>query len=212
MTHQTQSFGISLLIHLVAVSGVLAAGTYISQTRTVVLDLSLGQFSSMSPNPGSAQVTRPPAPVKREERMITPTEKNEETVPIKKNDEKEMPPATPAVVASVQEGTVSGTADIAGNQETARAGYISAHFARIRDKILKKISYPTVARRMGWSGRVVVAFIICEDGHVEDISIRESSGFSILDQNAIMAVRESCPLPRPPVRTALVMQVLYQLK
>jgi protein TonB len=212
MTHQTQSFGISLLIHLFLVSGVLAAGMYIPQTRTVVLDLSLGQFSTMSPNLGSVRVTRPTAPVKREERMVTPMEKNEEAVPIKKNVEQEMPPAMPAVVASMQEGAMSGAADIAGNQEMARAGYISAHFTRIRDKILKKISYPTVARRMGWSGRVVVSFIIREDGDVEDISIKESSGFPLLDRNAVDAVRESCPLPKPPVRTALIMPVLYLLK
>jgi periplasmic protein TonB len=212
MKRQTQSFGISLLLHLVAVSGVFAAGAYIPQTRTVALDFSLDRFSTSPAAPVTARASSPPAPLPREERIVTPTEKNEEAVPIRKSVEEETPPPTPpAVIASVPEAAKSA-ADISGSRETAQAGYISAQFSRIRDRILKNISYPPTARRMGWTGRVVVSFIVYEDGHVEDIIIKESSGFTVLDENAIRAVRESCPLPMPPVRTALVMPVLYRLE
>jgi protein TonB len=82
----------------------------------------------------------------------------------------------------------------------------------IRDTIIRNLSYPAVARRMGWTGRVSVAFTVCVDGSVEELSVVESSGFPILDKNALETIRKSCPLPKPPVRTALIMPVVYRLE
>lgn len=95
---------------------------------------------------------------------------------------------------------------------TAKELYLKEHFAYIRDAIMKKLSYPTAARRMGWEGKVVVSFVISEDGYVSDIEIVESSGFGVLDRNAVETVKKASPFPKPPVRAELVMPIVYDLR
>ena len=53
--------------------------------------------------------------------------------------------------------------------------YLKEHFLYIKDSIQGNISYPRIARKMGWQGRVLISFIICKDGSVKDIRIIESS-------------------------------------
>ncbi|OGW20041.1 MAG: hypothetical protein A2077_04645, partial [Nitrospirae bacterium GWC2_46_6] len=53
---------------------------------------------------------------------------------------------------------VVGTKTASGVNE-ARARYLKEHFAYIRDLIMKSISYPRIARKMGWEGKVVVSFV-----------------------------------------------------
>lgn len=95
--------------------------------------------------------------------------------------------------------------------EKARQRYIKEHFSYIRDIITKNISYPYMARKMGWSGRVTVSFIIAENGSVKDIRIVESSGYDLLDKNAVDTVRKASPFPRPPVTAEIVVPVVYRL-
>jgi len=64
--------------------------------------------------------------------------------------------------------------------DQAKTSYLKEHFAYRRDLILKKLTVPAVARKMGWSGKVTVSFIICDDGNVEGVKVVESSGFVIL--------------------------------
>lgn len=95
--------------------------------------------------------------------------------------------------------------------EKARQRYIKEHFSYIRDIITKNISYPYMARKMGWSGRVTVSFIIAENGSVKDIRIVESSGYDLLDKNAVDTVRKASPFPRPPVTAEIVVPMVYRL-
>jgi len=73
------------------------------------------------------------------------------------------------------------------------------------------MTYPAVARRNGWQGKVLVSFVICLDGRVEDIRIEKSSGFALLDKNAVTIIKESAPFPNPPVRATLIVPIDYSL-
>ncbi len=96
--------------------------------------------------------------------------------------------------------------------ERRRSAYLAEHFAYIREIIHKRLTYPRRAQREGWSGRVRVSFVIQEDGSVSDIRVVGSSGYDILDQGAVEAIRKSAPFPRPPVRAELRMPIVYQLE
>jgi len=195
MTLQLRSIMQSFLIHSLAVCFVLAAGLVIPKNRAATFDLNLGDLIPNAAGPAPA-----PAPVQREEKLVTPVEKSEEAVPIKQDIAQDIPaPASPPAVN-------------AGAVEIARSEYIEEHYGHIRNKILKRMTYPLVARKMGWVGRVVLSFIVREDGDVEDIRVAESSGFPVLDQSAVDAVRRSCPLPNPRARVELSMPVQYLLK
>lgn len=54
--------------------------------------------------------------------------------------------------------------------------------------------YPNTARMNGQEGKVIVKAIIRADGHLADVFVQKSSGYSALDAAAVEAVRLACPL------------------
>ena len=95
--------------------------------------------------------------------------------------------------------------------EKARNAYLREHFAYIRDLILKRLVYPQPARRMGWSGKVTVSFVVEEDGSVGAIRVAESSGIPLLDRSAVDTVRTVAPFPKPPVKAEIVLPITFRL-
>ena len=89
--------------------------------------------------------------------------------------------------------------------------YLKEHFNYIKDSVQKEISYPRIARKMGWQGRVLISFVVCRDGSVRDIRIVESSGFNALDKNAVEVIQKNAPFPIPPVSAELIIPVIYKL-
>jgi protein TonB len=113
---------------------------------------------------------------------------------------------------SSKEGTVTASGNAASAiAENSKAGYVREHFTYIRDAIMKNLSYPHMAKKMGWTGKVTISFVINEKGGAEDIKIIESSGFAILDKHAVEAVKKALPLPKPPLRAEIIIPVVYRL-
>ena len=106
-------------------------------------------------------------------------------------------------------GVGSGRGDGDSNLKTQ---YLREHFTYIRDLIMKHLAYPHMAKKMGWRGRVVVAFIIRENGTVENTRVVSSSGYEVLDSNTMKTIREVQPFPRPPVKAELVIPIVYKLE
>mgnify|MGYP001168801374 CR=1 FL=1 len=96
--------------------------------------------------------------------------------------------------------------------ESQRQVYMKEHFEYIRRKIMKQMVYPGLARKMGWSGQVTVAFTIQEDGRAVNLRVARSSGFDLLDADAADTVKRSSPFPRPPIRAEIIMPITYELK
>ncbi|MEK6763087.1 MAG: energy transducer TonB [Nitrospirota bacterium] len=73
-----------------------------------------------------------------------------------------------------------------------------ADYGWLRDALWRRIEdlkrYPTQARANHWEGRVVVKAVIRDDGTVADLMIAESSGQSILDQEALAVMMKASPL------------------
>ncbi|MDP2278545.1 MAG: energy transducer TonB, partial [Nitrospirota bacterium] len=109
-------------------------------------------------------------------------------------------------IGSAASGSGSGS-----SIEKAKMRYLKEHFVYIRDMIMKNISYPHMARKMGWEGRVVISFVVEESGRVEDIRVIESSGIGLLDKNAVQTIIKASPFPKPPVKAALIIPVVYKL-
>lgn len=59
-------------------------------------------------------------------------------------------------------------------------------------------SYPMIARRAGIEGRLLVAITVDRHGKVVGVELRESSGHSTLDDNALATIRGLGKLPIPP--------------
>lgn len=104
----------------------------------------------------------------------------------------------------------SGESAVAG-PEGIRKKYLNENFAYIRDTVLKNLSYPLIARKMGWTGKVMLSFFISHDGSVKGIKVTQSSGIDVLDKNAIEAVKKAAPFPRPPAEAEVVIPIMYRL-
>jgi protein TonB len=109
--------------------------------------------------------------------------------------------------ASIGPGKGSGE-----SAESLRKRYLREHFAYIRNLILKNLTYPPMARKLGWAGGVTVSFVVRENGYTEKIKIVKNSGYDILDQNVIRTIRDVEPFPRPPIKAELVIPVVYRLE
>jgi protein TonB len=54
--------------------------------------------------------------------------------------------------------------------------------------------YPYIARTNRWEGMVVLQAVINNEGQLLDLKVAESSGYLVLDQDAMDVMRKSCPL------------------
>jgi protein TonB len=80
----------------------------------------------------------------------------------------------------------------------------------IRSKIEQHKIYPRQASLRQIQGTVVIHFIITLEGIIKGVDVVQSSGFTVLDQAGIKAVKDACPFPKPPVdffQTAVSIEV-----
>ncbi len=94
----------------------------------------------------------------------------------------------------------------------AETRYVQANFSGIRSKVSDSLRYPTMARRQGWQGQVQVRFNILLTGEIDNLQIFSSSGYSLLDRQALQAVKIAAPFPIPPVRANITIPVTFVLK
>jgi protein TonB len=77
-------------------------------------------------------------------------------------------------------------------------------------------SYPHLARINHWEGKVVLRAVIRDDGQVIMVDVQESSGRSILDNDAMETLRKASPLkleqPLGKPQVAILMPISYSLR
>jgi len=219
--------GASLLLHLIVGAAVIVALSGPPKAPPRVVDLTLlppaeigrrpvpPDFAAAEParDSGTAVLPEPPAlPA-----PVTVANPPDATAPANPPDpagERSAPaPGSPHAPAAVPVPTAEGPVKTAAGSPagTPGAGSPAEDFAWVRDAIQRAIAYPPAARRMGWEGRVVVAFQLLSDGSVRDVRIVQGSGHAALDRGAVDAVRSASPFPRSPVEAEVITPVVYRL-
>ena len=56
--------------------------------------------------------------------------------------------------------------------------------------------YPPIARRHGWQGQVQLGLTVDAEGRLSDLSVLASSGYPVLDADAVRTVARIGSLPR----------------
>ena len=69
----------------------------------------------------------------------------------------------------------------------------ASYFSGIKRKIELVWSYPPAAVRLGEQGNLRLKFVIKRDGNLKEIKLLRSSGYPILDNEAITAIRSAAP-------------------
>jgi len=83
----------------------------------------------------------------------------------------------------------------------------------ISNIVQRHINYPPIARRMGWEGRVLVSFVLEPNGDIRDLKVLKSSGYEVLDREALDAIRRSYrDFPKPPISVVVKLPVNFKLE
>ncbi len=216
--------GASLLLHLFIGAAVIVALSGPPKGTPQVVDLTLlppaeigrrpvpPAFAAAEP-PGTAVLPEPPA-LPASPTVANPPDVTASANPSDPAAKRSAPaPGSPHSPAAASPTTGQGPVKAATGSPpgTSGAGSPAGDFAWIRDAIQHAIAYPATARRMGWEGKVVVAFQLLSDGSVRDVRVVQGSGHAALDRGAIDAVRNASPFPRSPVEAEVITPVVYRL-
>ena len=92
---------------------------------------------------------------------------------------------------------------------------------RYQDMVKQKIEevrrYPTFAKRQGIEGTVYINFTVLSNGLSQDVKIVHSSGFKILDEEAVATIKRANPFPPIPeeISTSFVrmeVSIMFKIK
>ena len=89
--------------------------------------------------------------------------------------------------------------------------------ARLHTDLARYFDYPYAARLRGWEGTVLLAFNIEASGRLENIRVARSSGYAVLDDSALSALRKVRRLAEtsalfPGRAQAMQIPVIYRLR
>ena len=178
-------------------------------------------------------VKKKPSPKKRPQKSV-PHEKK----PAPQQNQEPAPEARArteerhdAIAADGLQSSRTGTADVPPKEKTGSSqgqgmttsGQLSGGggnggkgmsftYEYVRRLIMNNLTFPTMAKKIGLSGKIVVAFFLKEDGQVEAITITSSSGHEVLDNVVVSTIRRIAPFPRPPAPARLVVPIVFNLK
>lgn len=74
--------------------------------------------------------------------------------------------------------------------EKVKADLRSQYKSELRSRIEENKYYPSLSKRLGQKGEVVVAFTLLEDGHIVNIRIDNPSRYESLNESALDAVKK----------------------
>jgi TonB family protein len=187
------AFTISFLLHL----GIFAAFSIKSQ-NAVYISIPVEMFYYSTPVPRESTQAQPAAPEakkeKKQELVIPKKHKTADKIPAKKEKiEQEKPKVQETQAAPAQKSISPLVPSSQITLDTAKFPY-----TYYTSMIVKKIS-----RNWQWSVdfgqlKAVVYFKIQKDGSVSALSIKDSSGDSAFDQQAMRAVEIAAPFPPLP--------------
>ena len=219
----------SLLLHLLVGAAVIAALSGPPRSAPQVIDLTLlppagidrrpvpHTFVPADPErgPGTSVLPEAPAPpapqAVADPSDVTSPANPSDTAATKSAPGAGSPHASSASPTAAGQGPVTAAPGSSRGTPGAGPGPPAAEFAWIRDAIQGAIAYPATARRMGWEGKVVVAFQLLSDGSVRDVRVVQGSGHAALDRGAVDAVRNASPFPRSSVAAEVITPVVYRL-
>ena len=126
----------------------------------------------------STEAQPPPAVVQTEVLAVAP-----------KVDVSPSPPA-PILIPEPPKLIVPSQAEI----NAALNGYNNALWG----KIGKYKQYPKIAQMRGWQGEVIVELLLDGNGKLKSKKIITSSGYEVLDKQALEMIDKAAPFPSPP--------------
>lgn len=152
------------------------------------------------PSPVQRPAPRTPDPLPARLAIATPVPAAETAAPadpsLTASPDPNAPPQT--LEPPLQLAHAASTVDLAPLRSGPSDFHLLALYTRqLGERVNRARHYPPLARVRGWQGTTVLDVTIGAAGEVVALSVANSSGFAILDEQAMRMVRESQPLPAP---------------
>jgi len=149
-------------------------------------------------------VVKPKPSVKATPKSVV---KKEAIAPIKEEVAPAAEQPTPAIKAEP-------TPVVAPTPTLLAEPYIKTDFEIIRDTVLSRLVYPSIAKRMQWNGVVHVGLEIDTSGFLIQASIHQSSGRDALDKAALEAANtlKNQSLPKPTRNTTVILPIAFKMR
>jgi len=98
-------------------------------------------------------------------------------------------------------------------QPSAEIAAYKVILSSLRDRIIRDIRYPPLARASGWKGTVVLAIRLDAAGNLLQSVVRKSSGYEVLDRAASALIRKVTPVENPlGLPVSIEIPIVYELK
>lgn len=224
------AFVFSFLLHGIIVAAVLII-PFFDAKKEGPMGINLN-FVTLVGNDPAGTGARPKDPIKSGKKENTPRSRNRDMVrdnelitrrePVAKNDASHIDTGLHGSVGhsgdSAAHPNISSASSGVGPSDMKTLNYArpggpaERQFSFIRETIMQGIAYPERARRMGWEGKVILSFVVRENGSIEDVKVVTSSGFSILDENARDTIVKTNFKKKVPVRLYVLLPVEYRLR
>ncbi len=101
-------------------------------------------------------------------------------------------------------------------QKTASTLSQTRIISLLKDKFQQHFYYPKMAQRQNWQGKVLLVFDINTHGRIQNITVQQSSGYSILDNAAMTSLTKVSTIPKNWIKSeyysGLKLTVKYRLE
>ena len=108
---------------------------------------------------------------------------------------REVPAETPPVAPMTAAPT---PAPVVVAKAAPDSSLLDSYGKQLSGLIAKYQRYPRGAQLRGWQGTTQVQISVSAEGRMVNVVILRSSGFEVLDDQALKMVRQAAPLPQPP--------------
>lgn len=191
-------------------------------TAEIVVDRARQTVRDAVPKPAaSSPAPRRHTPIPRDPTNVQPQTSVDDPVPLSTAGQADLPP--PEVDPEqdsplVQEPAIQDVAKLVTRPPAQeRAGAVSrplrADYGWLADALHVQVErlkrYPYLAKSNRWQGNVVLEAVIQADGSISDITVVQSSGYTMLDQDAVALLHRASPvsLAHPLGRPQVVVQI-----
>lgn len=155
--------------------------------------------------PATKPVNRaPPVEKRRRKRSASPPAKIAHAPPVERapatqpqREIESIEPSSPPLSAPESAPPTLATAPALTTEDVAKADQVNARRASIEAKVQARLltdlarhfEYPSLARRRGWQGMVLLSVMLKPDGVLEHVRVSQSSGYDVLDRSAMDTMR-----------------------
>jgi protein TonB len=212
---------LSILFHLLVVFLLLPKMSKQDMKVPPPLQVSLAQAKSMenkptpekeksleSPKP-EIKKPEPPKPEVKKEPLPAP-DKTPTTVPLSKppvsvspkeeqvSETNPKPEANPTRVITKAADTPQETKTVNAPSPEKVTAATNDYSSLLAAAIAKYKQYPKIAQMRGWQGLIIIELQLNPQGGVIYSQIKKSSGYDVLDQEALEMIKRASPFPQPP--------------